>query len=545
MAEGFSVPIATGLFGNINPEIARGVPVPDINNLAQSYKTGADLIQQYQLQNLFSGGLPRDASGNIDYNQIAEQLSRASGASAIPTLTALRQADIQQQAIKGLGENAPGIFGPVGQQQQPRPQLPPSINRTSAPAASYSATEDQSGDGVPRPPGQNLTSGQITGIDYGPTQTSFADRFAGEPTAQPDSRYPPQFRQGGDTGPATGSFQMAQAQAPQARAAPPPAPAQPLAPPGSPEFFSEANAAAYEAAARRSAYVATQLGVANMAPAATAAEKLSGQYSDTAKQIREAIAKRQELTPAMKEYGVGAQPGETLPAYGARAEGMKTIATEDIKDFNKENTAIQTAGRVGIGGQQRAAQMKQLTLDPNFYSGPFNEKATTYLQLKAIFGSNPSAATAVESFNKGAKEQLTEQIKSLGGSGVGRVLQSEVQNISQTLAGLGITPQTNRALAELQMRTYKAQADLADIARKIPPVPGQMMTTFNNAAAQYLRDHPIYSPQEKQNPSLLGAPDAPPQSAQWSPAQRRTWAAGIGLKPGDAIRFNGQIGAVP
>jgi hypothetical protein len=48
-----------------------------------------------------------------------------------------------------------------------------------------------------------------------------------------------------------------------------------------------------------------------------------------------------------------------------------------------------------------------------------------------------------------------------------------------------------------------------------------------------------------QHPELLGAPDAPPASAQWTPQQKRNWATGVGLKPGDPIRFNGQIQAVP
>src|SRR5262245_51912669 len=105
-----SVPIAGGLF-DLNPQIAAGVPVPNVAGLFDSYFCGAEQAQKQALQNLFRGGLPRTPAGDIDYNQVAEQLARVSGAGALGTLTSLRQADIQQQALKGLESGAGGIFG--------------------------------------------------------------------------------------------------------------------------------------------------------------------------------------------------------------------------------------------------------------------------------------------------------------------------------------------------------------------------------------------------------------------------------------------------
>jgi hypothetical protein len=86
---------------------------------------------------------------------------------------------------------------------------------------------------------------------------------------------------------------------------------------------------------------------------------------------------------------------------------------------------------------------------------------------------------------------------------------------------------------------------LGEIANNIPQVPGQMNREFDKQAQAYLKANPLFSTQELQNPKLLGAPDAPPQSATWSVDQRRQWAASIGLKPGDDIRFNGRPAKVP
>lgn len=222
---------------------------------------------------------------------------------------------------------------------------------------------------------------------------------------------------------------------------------------------------------------------------------------------------------------------------------------EDIKNdsdaFTKDFTGIQSAGRNAIAGSQQAQLLKHITLDPNFYSGPLSDYVKTYRQAQAIFGSDPGKAAPAELFTKIASNMLQEQIKSMGQSGVGRVLMAEVNIMRQAIASMDNTPQGNRALAEILSRTYQHQQAIAEIARSIKAPPGQRSAMLNQAVDQYLKQSPLFSPQELQHPSILGAPDAPQGATRWTPQQARAWGQSVGLKPGDPIRINGHMGAIP
>jgi hypothetical protein len=94
-------------------------------------------------------------------------------------------------------------------------------------------------------------------------------------------------------------------------------------------------------------------------------------------------------------------------------------------------------------------------------------------------------------------------------------------------------------------RTYQWQQGMADYVKNVPRAAGRSQQALDEASMAYAKQHPIFSPEELQNPTLLGAPDAPPQSAQWNPQQKQQWARSIGLKSGDPIRFNGKLAQVP
>ena len=98
----------------------------------------------------------------------------------------------------------------------------------------------------------------------------------------------------------------------------------------------------------------------------------------------------------------------------------------------------------------------------------------------------------------------------------------------QSIASLGITPASNRALLEIVSRVYKQQQAIGQIAQTVPRnANGQMTTQLNQKIAQYFQSNPLFTPMEIQHPQLLAAPDAPPQSAQWTPQQARSWAQGV------------------
>jgi len=178
---------------------------------------------------------------------------------------------------------------------------------------------------------------------------------------------------------------------------------------------------------------------------------------------------------------------------------------------------------------------------PGFYSGPFSKEYQSFQQFKSIFGQNPASALPAEAFQKVVNDMLAEQVKAMGKSGVGRVLQSEVNVMRNAIASMGITEASNRALMELVQRSYQKAIDIGNLTRNLPPNSAVLNQTVQN----YLRQSPLFTPAEVRNPALLGSKEPPPESAGWSAAQRRQWGADNGLPPGSPIMFNGHLGQVP
>lgn len=268
------------------------------------------------------------------------------------------------------------------------------------------------------------------------------------------------------------------------------------------------------------------------------------QMGNLAKQINDALAKDHEAPPAVREWQSGRNPGETLPDYQARTSALGEASKLDVTNFDKKYTGIQQLGEAAYNGLQKAALASRLTTDPNFYSGPLEPTVKMYNQFKSVFGENPTAAMPQEAFNKVVTDMLTEQIKALGASGVGRVLQTEVQNMRQSIASLGVTPASNRALLEVVSRVYKQAQDISGISQTVDRKnPGTMTQQLDQKIDQYYRSHPLFTPDELNDPRVLAAPTAPTNIQTVD--QARAWGKQQGLNTGDPIRVNGVIKALP
>jgi hypothetical protein len=458
--------------------IARGITGADWGKGFEGYFAGQEQAQKQALQNLFRGGLPRDAAGNIDYNAVAEQLARISGAGAIPTLTSLREADIQQHALGNLEKLGPSIFGPVG--QQPRPQLPPSTQR-SAPAP-------EPGGGEPLRPGQQGNLGEITGVEYGPVQTSVADRFTGEP--QQDTRYPPEFSQAPVTGPPVGRFTPSPAttemmprervaQAPsQARPPPPPPPAQPLIPEGSPGFFSEQNAAAYEAAAARANYVATVLGVGKMAAGVAGPKQQSEQLAATAKQIRETIANRQQKAEEIR-LREGATMREKGEEHRLKTEAVmpEAAAKANITRLEKSQEKAEATAS-GVTSTQDL--FDQLNSKSGIFTGAWANEKLKLAQIAQALGYPiaPEQITSTQTFMSLMGKQVAAGVKAFG-SGTS-ITDADRQYVQKAVGGdIALDETSIRRILEINDKINretikKHNADVDRVIKSSPAAAGQL-----------------------------------------------------------------------
>lgn len=563
----FYVPIATGLFTDLNDKIAAGPPKPDmsfISDALENYNKGGQIKQDIGLRNVFQNG--------YDPATAAQKLLQVGGASQIPNAMSLQKFGIASQL---LGQNSPvssppssataisssgygqriasaasgsGIDGgmltrQIGAESGFDPNAVSSKGATGIaqfmpgtakqygvdptdPNSSIDGAARYDADLLKKYNGNNGLA--LAAYNWGPGNVDRWIQSGGDVSQMPRETQAYVARVTGM--PITQAFsgQASQQAAPQG--APQPQQAPQVAP-----TMTEGTAARYEQAAS-AAYQKAQA-ASLVDPSMSAAFKAQGDaYMNQASIIRKTIGKNSEQTPEQKN---SADPNAAT--YASTVETNK----QDTDTFQKRYTGLQAAGEQSYNGLQKVQLMKQLTMQPAFYSGPLHEGVQTFNQFKSIFGANPSSALPQEAFNKVANDLLQEQVKAMGQSGVGRVLQSEVNIMKQSIASLGITPQSNRALAEILSRVYQQNKDIADLARNVNAPPGQKNKSLDTAVSGYLKDHPLFTQQEIQHPETLGAPDAPPQSAQWSPQQKRQWAQSVGLKPGDAIRFNGKVVSVP
>lgn len=501
--------------------IAKGVPTTSaIGDLPQNYWAGQKAGSEFEQRNLFRSGLPRDAAGNVDWNKAGQMVIESAGAPGITPGIALQNFDINRKLLEQIGK---GGFDPE--------PLPPSIQRNvpapktseapqDAPQATAYATPDAGGERLR--PGQQGNLGTVTGVtvDGQPTEEPaqpFAARFAG-------AQVPDVIAQGPE---AVAEAKPKQVQTVQYQ--------RPSTDAGTQTEVSERNAARYETAANK-AYQASNLAAAAGNQALAGSLKARGDaYMKQAEQIRGGSIKNQELTTGEKESRSGGSPNVQ------EQKRVEKYAEEDAKEFSKQQTSIQAAGTTAASTASKIQYAKQLTLDPNFYSGPWNETVKDFQQFRSIFGRDPKAASSMEAFNKLGQDMLQESIKSMGQSGVGRVLMSEVAIMKQAIAGLGITPASNRILLEMSARVAQKQQEIAQITAHLPPNTQVLNSTVQN----YLKAKPLFTPQEVRNPMMLAAPDAPPGSGGWSPAQWQAWGQRVGVRPGEPVRYNGQYMMIP
>lgn len=158
MADAWSVPIATGLFTDLNDTIAKGIPAYDLGKAFEGFQSGYKFGQDWQANRAFREGLPRDAEGNIDWGAARDTIARLGGANQLQNIIGLE--NLRQQ------QNLPPITLP----QPPRPDPAPVSTARPPGQAAYQDTDNPlvtaaTPAATPSPPNQNLTSGQITRID--------------------------------------------------------------------------------------------------------------------------------------------------------------------------------------------------------------------------------------------------------------------------------------------------------------------------------------------------------------------------------------------
>ncbi len=132
-----------------------------------------------------------------------------------------------------------------------------------------------------------------------------------------------------------------------------------------------------------------------------------------------------------------------------KAEQIKT----DTERFGKQYDAIQHQADETNKLVDTLKLTKGLMDQPSFYSGAGAEFVQSAKRIGVALGlTNPSEAQAMEAFGKTVSSAVMDQIRSLGGQGLGQVRVAEIKIMERAAQNHDNTPASNRLLTEMQMR---------------------------------------------------------------------------------------------
>lgn len=268
---------------------------------------------------------------------------------------------------------------------------------------------------------------------------------------------------------------------------------------------------------------ALRRGAANLAKAA-ASPLITPAQKDAAlamaKQRQEQADKAQELRDKIE--------AETNPRVIA-AKAAEARGKEEATRYGKDYEGYRKLGSESQIGLHKANLAKAMINDPNFYSGPLEPTTRLFKQFQSTFGANPHTAVPQEATEKVINDMLGEQIRALGGSGVGQVRVAEVNIMRKAIANLGITPSTNRMLVEMVSRGYRDNMEIAKMARDYKG--GRPDSGLDAKIAEYYQEHPLFKDKELADPRLI------------APREFKSFAAAkaAGLPKGEPVKINGEL----
>jgi hypothetical protein len=428
----WNVPIANANLGALDEAIAKGVAPADVSKLFDSYFGGRDAAYKSAGQSAFSGGLPRNPDGSVDYTKAADILLQTQGVQGVPGALGLaNQAELQKLPPIPY----PGVIPTTPAPATPGPQseLPPSIQRQVAAAEP---------DGQPLRPGQqgNLTSpSEVPGtaqvsVDGGPQEPLEQGRKALAFAPAQSDAMPPQFAKL----PTEPSVERPVSGPPANRFAQAPTSQMPAIPTPATGSYGPNE-------------IARQDAIANWALEMARRADLAGSKS-TADTYRAAATQAQARAQAMRDAAlkVETKQGET------RVEQEKGIFDESRKNFlaSKDvNFQLDTIDKdiknmgpdwLGSGANARAKLARTYNTALQFVP----ETLRNELRLDQI---DPEKIASWESFNKASQKLGFALAKSLGSREAMQIVQAataSVPNAEQTYWGARLVSAGMRQAAQ-------------------------------------------------------------------------------------------------
>jgi hypothetical protein len=186
-------------------------------------------------------------------------------------------------------------------------------------------------------------------------------------------------------------------------------------------------------------------------------------------------------------------------------ERRKKIMESDVARSEKIYPIYDSMGITGHNMLENANLAKGAIADPGFSSGLFAPIQEGWKKLQVALGAgDPKAALAMEVYGKVRAENINEQISEMkevssqmGPSG--RVFAPQIGLMEKASGNLGNTPEANYFLATMYGRGAQNMVALSDMAHDYKEKHGILDVGFDKQASKYIKDHPVFTPEEYKN----------------------------------------------
>jgi hypothetical protein len=461
-------------------------PVQDfsgIANLLQDFTKGRQMGREEDKARAFRNGIPRDSTGEPDFNKISDTAAKVGGIDyALPLL------NLQVQRDAGAGNaaavaNAQGVA--MGQPAQPAAPVQPAARPAAQPRQAPAVAPDNSGQDTIR----SMATEAAGGNDAMPTIGSAARTLRINPDAPLTPEQSAKVKEFIAGAGAVRPVQQPAAPEPVATPAQRVAQGADAAPVSSGDM-AKADRLDLAAAGLRQRAAATA-GTGPMGKAsADVLLKQADNFSEQAKQIREQVGTSNQPAPSIKEWR---QSGSKLPydEWVASAEGAKETAKEDAKANSKK---YEQFVENGTKAQQEIPQLELLQQqmdDPNFFSGSGEKYNLLYKRLKSAVGIDPDAPVPQELLRKVTASNVLGSLSALKGLGPIRV--AEMNMAREAAASPDNSIPANKMLVEISKRTHQRNAEIADMAQNYKEQNGALDSGFDKKVSQFYKDRPLFS----------------------------------------------------
>jgi hypothetical protein len=136
---------------------------------------------------------------------------------------------------------------------------------------------------------------------------------------------------------------------------------------------------------------------------------------------------------------------------------------KEADSFQKKYDVMTEGGQTASGAKPMLQMARDLTNDPQFYSGFGSNVVLDYKKLKAAVGADPRAATAMEAFDKIMSGQLLNNMRTTL-HGLGQVRVAEIDLLQRAAASLNMSPSANRLILDLMMKAMDKSEALGQMA---------------------------------------------------------------------------------